>query len=516
MQHRNLQLTQLNNDLTNFLTSVNIPMVMLGPELAVRRFTPQCETVLGLAANDVGRPITNLKLKIEIPGLETLLLNVIQDVKAVHQEILDQHANWWRLRLSPYRTLDNRIDGAVLTLLDINVLKRANEDLEIERARLEELFRQVPFGLLIAEVPSGKLLRANDRLKEILGYSFDFEINIADYARYALHTNGEPYKAEEWPIARSMKGEVVKDEELEWRRADGRIVFLSVNSAPIQPKTGRVIGVMAAFFDLTYRRSGEEMLRVSEQMAATGRLAAALAHEINNPLEILTNAVYLLGEDKTLGEGSRKYTQMADDQLKRIAHISQSLLGLYRGAPVSEKFRARDVLDEVLGLLEAKIAAKNIRVVKRYDYGGEMHGSSTEVRQIFLNLIGNAVEAVGQDAVLTLRIAPSHNWKDQAASGIRISVADNGPGIARQDRPRVFEPFFTTKGEKGTGLGLWVSRGIVSKYGGDIRFRSSTLQGRSGTCFSVFFPAYGVRKPRRSRTAEAAGATTEQASEAEA
>ena len=118
--------------------------------------------------------------------------------------------------------------------------------------------------------------------------------------------------------------------------------------------------------------------------------------------------------------------------------------------------------------------------------------------------------------MLTLRIAPSHNWKDQAASGIRISVADNGPGIAREDRSRIFEPFFTTKGEKGTGLGLWVSRGIVSKYGGDIRFRSSTVPGRSGTCFSVFFPAHGVRKPRRARVGEAAGATTEQASEAEA
>jgi two-component system CheB/CheR fusion protein len=506
MQHRNTQLTQVNNDLTNFLNSVNIPMVMLGPDLAVRRFTPQCDTVLGLAANDVGRPITNLRLKIEIPDLETQLLNVIQDVKSTQQEIQDPKGSWWRLRFSPYRTWDNKIDGAVVTLQDINALKQANAELEIERAKLEEIFLQMPFGLLIAEVPSGKLLRTNDRLKDMLGYPFTDDVKISDYARYALRANGEPYKPEEWPITRSMKGEVVKDEEMEWRRADGHRVFLSVNSAPIQPEAGKVVGVMAAFFDLTYRRSGEEMLRVSEQMAATGRLAAALAHEINNPLEILTNAVYLLGEDKTLGEGSRKYTQMADAELRRIAHISQNLLGLYRGGPASEEFRVQDVLNEVLGFLEGKIAAKNIRLAKRYDYHDEMHGSPTEVRQILLNLIGNAVEAMGQNGVLSLRVSPSRDWKNMSASGIRICVADNGQGIGRENRSRVFEPFFTTKGEKGTGLGLWVSRGIVNKYGGSIRFRSRTGPEKSGTCFSVFLPSRLVRRRSRAQAAEVVAA----------
>jgi signal transduction histidine kinase len=145
-----------------------------------------------------------------------------------------------------------------------------------------------------------------------------------------------------------------------------------------------------------------------------------------------------------------------------------------------------------------------------------MHGSPTDIRQVFLNLVGNVVEAVGQNPVLNLRISASRNWKNPAASGIRISVADNGPGIAREDRPKIFEPFFTTKGQKGTGLGLWVSRGIVNKYGGAIQMRSSTAKGKSGTCFSVFLPARVVRLQVKTRTEEAARSAGQGAGEVEA
>jgi two-component system, chemotaxis family, CheB/CheR fusion protein len=489
MQHRNVQLTQITNDLTNFLASVNIPMVMLGPDLGIRRYTPHAEAILGLTSNDVGRPIAKLKLRIDVPELESQLLSAIQDVMAKQWEIQDQSGVWYQLRIAPYRTADNRIEGAVLTLMDINTLKRTNEDLAIERAKLEEIFRQMPFGLLIAEVPSGKLLRANDRLKHILGHPFSDGTNVADYAPYAQHANGTQYKTEEWPIVRSMNGQVVKDEEMEWKRADGRHIFLSVNSAPVQPKTGNVVGVMAAFFDLTYRRSGEEMLRVSEQMAATGRLAAALAHEINNPLEAITNAVYLLAEDKTLGNEAQKLLQMLNAELKRVTHISHNLLGLYRRSTAPEKFSVEQQLDEVLDFYETRITARKLNVRKQYNIDGELHGFSTEIRQIFLNLIGNAIEALGQNGTLTLRISPSSSRKTPSVKGIRVAIADNGAGIARENWPRVFEPFFTTKEMKGTGLGLWVSRGIANKYGGDIRMRSSTAKGRNGTCFSVFLPS---------------------------
>jgi two-component system CheB/CheR fusion protein len=124
MQHRNQQLTQANNDLTNLLNSVNIPTVMLGPDLSVRRFTPQAEKVLGVSAKDVGRPIANLKFKINAPDMEQIMLDVIRDVVTEQREIQDDHGNWHRLRISPYRTMDNKIEGVVMTLLDITDLKQ--------------------------------------------------------------------------------------------------------------------------------------------------------------------------------------------------------------------------------------------------------------------------------------------------------------------------------------------------------------------------------------------------------
>ncbi|HET7873863.1 MAG TPA: CheR family methyltransferase, partial [Terriglobales bacterium] len=366
MQYRNLQLTQTTNDLMNFLTSVNIAMVMLGLDLSVRRFTRQAELVFGFNSNDVGRPITGLKMKIDVPDLESQLLNVIHEVRATEQEIQDQNGAWFRLRIAPYRTMDNRIEGAVLTMMDITVMKRSYAELEIERAKLEELLRQLPCGLIIAETPSGKLVSGNARLQEILGHKFSPGDNLVNYAGFALYPGGEK-RPQKWALVRAMAGEVVSDEEMEWIRSDGMHVFLSVSAAPIRTSTGEIAGVMATFVDLTFRHSAEEMLRVSEQMAATGRLAAALAHEINNPLEVLTNSIFLLASDPSLGAGPKKYAEMASAELKRIGHISSSLLGLYRRTGASEDFSVQAVVDEVLGLFEAKLAAKKIQLKKYYD-----------------------------------------------------------------------------------------------------------------------------------------------------
>ncbi len=492
MQHRNQQLAQVNNDLVNFLSSVGIPMVMLGPDLSIRRFTPQAETALGLASVDMGRPIMNVKLKINVPELETLLHEVILAVSPKEQEIQDQKGTWYRLRLSPYRTTDNRIEGAVLTLQDINVMKRFNDELVIERANLEETFRQMPCGLVLAEVPSGKVLRANDQLKEILGYPFLPGVSISDYSAYAIHENGEPYRPGEWPVTRSMKGELIENEAMKWRRADGTHLHLSVSSAPVQPKTGAIVGVMAAFFDRTRRHRAEALLRESEEAALTGRLAAALAHEINNPLEALANLIYLLGIENISSKDARKYVDMARIEVDRIAHISKSLLGLYRGESEAHNLFVHKVMDDVLEVYAPKIASGKIRVVKRYQSNGGLHGSLTEIRQVFLNLVGNALESMKPGGTLTIRTSASRNWRNLSVRGIRITMTDTGHGIPRDLRHMIFEPFFTTKGTKGTGLGLWVSKGIVQRYGGGIRLYSRTRAGKSGTVFSVFLPSSGA------------------------
>src|SRR5205807_5528872 len=164
--------------------------------------------------------------------------------------------------------------------------------------KLEEVIRQTPCGVIIAEAPSGTLLLANKQVEEILRQPFPQAANIEEYAPHrAFHLNKEPFKPEEWPLARSLtRGEVVRDEEIEYVRGDGTAVFLSVSSAPILDGEGRIIAAVITLFDLTHRKGTEEVLRSTEKLAATGRLVASFGHEINNPLQTLSSALYLIGQ----------------------------------------------------------------------------------------------------------------------------------------------------------------------------------------------------------------------------
>src|SRR5229473_2243809 len=308
---RNLELTQANNDLVNLLSSVNIAMVILGGDLRIRRVTPQAEKLLGLIPTDIGRPITNIRPNIDVPDLEQMIVEVINTVTVQEREVRDREGHWYSLRILPYKTLESVIEGAVVTLVDINVLKNNLEEIRLshdqlvrERRKLEEVLRQMPCGVMIAEARSGRLMLTNKQAEEILCHPFPPAPEIEHYDQYrAFRPGGRPYAPEEWPMARSLAtGEVVTDEEIEYLREDGTHVFLSVSSAPIWEREGPIIAAVLTFFDLTHRKGTEEVLRSTEKLAATGRLAASLAHEINNPLQALSDVLYLLDQSTNLKE----------------------------------------------------------------------------------------------------------------------------------------------------------------------------------------------------------------------
>jgi signal transduction histidine kinase len=233
----------------------------------------------------------------------------------------------------------------------------------------------------------------------------------------------------------------------------------------------------------------EEALRNSEKLALTGRMAATIAHEINNPLEALSNLFYLLEAHPSLDDVARSYASLADKELQRIAHITKQMLGFYRHSVDRVPLNISEILDGVVGLYETKLTRKNVVIQRYYASGEVVWGFPSDIRQLFANLLGNAIEASSSNRTVRLRIANSRDWTNLSRSGVRVSIADSGAGISAETRKKLFEPFFTTKGEAGTGLGLWVSKGIVQKHGGTIRFRSSVRQGRNGTVFSVFLPA---------------------------
>jgi two-component system CheB/CheR fusion protein len=497
LHNRNFELTEANTDLVNLLSSVNIAMVMLGRDLRIRRVTPGGGQRFGILLRDVGRPITNIRPNIDVPDLEQMILEVINTVSVREREVQDREGHWYSLRILPYKTLEDTVEGAVLTLVDINDLKhnlqeikQSHDQLATERAKLEEVIRQMPCGVMIAHAPSGTLLLANKQVEEILRQPLPHAANIEEYTRYrAFHLNKQPFKPEEWPLARSLtRGEEVRDEEIEYVRGDGTPVFLSVSSAPILDREGRIIAAIVTFFDLTHRKGTEEILRSTEKLAATGRLAASFGHEINNPLQTVGGVLYLLGQSTGLGEEERGHLATARAELEHVAHLTSSLLGFYRHSPSPADVNICEVLDNVLKLYSPAIRSGKFVIEKRYDSEDVIRGFPSEVTQVFSNLVVNALEALSPEGTLKLHVLASRDWRNPTRRGVRVFIADNGPGVSRENRRRMFEPFFTTKGEKGTGLGLWVTSGIVDKHGGWIRVRSSTQPGRSGTCFAVFFP----------------------------
>ncbi len=505
LHNRNSELTQANNDFVNLLSSTNIAMVMLGGDLRIRRVTPQAERLLGLIPTDIGRLITNIRPNIDVPDLEQMIAEVIKTATVQEREVRDREGHWYSLRILPYRTLESIIEGVVLTLVDINVLKNNLEEIRLsrdqlvrERRKLEEVLRQMPCGVMIAEAPSGRLILINKQVEEILRHAFPHATKIEEYVQYkAFHLNEQPFKPEEWPLARSLtRGEVVTDEEIEYVRGDGTPVFLSVSSAPILDHEGRIIAAVITFFDLTHRKATEEVLRSTEKLAATGRLAASFGHEINNPLQTLTDVLYLLGQSTRLGEAERQHLATADGELERVAHLTTSMLGFYRNSTSPVDVKICEVLDSVLKFYGPAIRSGKIIVEKRYDSEDVIRGFPGEITQVFSNLVGNALEALAPEGTLELHVLASRDWGNPTRRGVRVFTADNGSGISGENRRRIFEPFFTTKGEKGTGLGLWVASGIVDKHGGWIRVRSSTQPGRSGTCFAVFFPEQRVSTMR--------------------
>jgi signal transduction histidine kinase len=228
-------------------------------------------------------------------------------------------------------------------------------------------------------------------------------------------------------------------------------------------------------------------LRNSERLATTGRLAATIAHEIHNPLDTVGNLLYLIGQG-TQEDGTREYASMASSELVRVTQMTQQMLSFQREAAKPVLVNIGEILDSVTALYERKIQTAGIRLERQVEFDGQILALPGELRQIFANLLSNAIEAVGsRRGTITLRAYASRDWQ-RRLPGLRVVVADDGPGIPAEVRSKIFEPFFTTKGEGGTGLGLWIASDILRKYDGTIRLRSSTQAHHSGTCFTLFLP----------------------------
>ena len=235
------------------------------------------------------------------------------------------------------------------------------------------------------------------------------------------------------------------------------------------------------------RRKAEEALIDSAKLASAGRMAAVLAHEINNPLAAVINLLFLASSNANLPDDVRQYLNVADGELKRIAHVTRQTLGFYKEQSFPVDFQVSSLLDSVCDMLRAKILSKKVKVEARCDASLHMTTLRWELQQALSNLLLNSLEAVGEQGQVKFRASLS-KVNSEKHPIVQITIADNGHGISADHLPQIFNPFFTTKGLTGNGLGLWISKQIVEQHHGSIHVRSSTATHASGTTFSIFLP----------------------------
>jgi len=379
--------------------------------------------------------------------------------------------------------------------------RRALSELSIElksRLNREEDLRQADERLREAEEDSRRLaaivMSSDDAI-----LSMDLEGTITSWNAAAERTFGytgeeivgksiyllvppQLHEEERQMLFAIAQGQRVEHLETVRMRNDGRFLQVSLTVSPIRDREGRVIGASKISRDITERKRSEQALRKTEMEAAKGRLAATIAHEINNPLEAITNIGYLVARAPELGPESKQLIATLNSEVSRVSDITRQALAFYRESGDASAVSVAAVIDSVLDLFRRRMAQKRITLSVRH---GEkiprVMVKPGELRQVIANLLANALDAVADGGHIMIRTRST-------AAQVRITVSDNGVGIPKERRERMFQPFETTKGDRGTGLGLWVSKGLVEKYGGQILYRSSQLPAHRGTSFAVILP----------------------------
>jgi PAS domain S-box-containing protein len=345
---------------------------------------------------------------------------------------------------------------------------------------------------VIACNPEGKVVFMNGVAEQLTGWK-------------EAEADGVPLS--EIFVIRNQRTRAVVESPVELVRRSGKVVGLANHTiliskdqseshiddsaAPILDKDARMIGIVLVFRDISERYTSERALMRAEKLASAGRLAAAIAHEVNNPLEGLVNLIYLARGEEDL-EKVRRHLLDADRELQRIAHITRQSLGFYRENSAASLFRPDVVIREVFDFYSFRAAQSRIGLHINIKTEQKAWGNAGELRQVISNLLANSLDACQAGGAICVRVRGARSPRDLALEGIRILVADTGCGIGSENLNRIFEPFFTTKKDTGTGLGLWVSRELIEKHGGHLDVRSSTSGRRPGTVFSMFLRGSAV------------------------
>jgi PAS domain S-box-containing protein len=404
------------------------------------------------------------------PVEECPIYKVLHRNKAVHQ-FMD---TMFRKDGTPFMadmsaqpvTVEGKVSGVVVTFRDVTEIRQQHEnarrayELAAQRtAELDAVIESMPHGVYIATLDAN--VKSNRRAREMSGNEFPPQLTTLDKALEGESSN-----------------ETIKVAD-RWIRSVAAPIFLN----------GKILGGVAVNTDVTQTRLQDEALRKSEKLAAVGQLASSIAHEINNPLESITNLLYLIRQSESM-EDVQEYARLAQDELARVTEITLQTLRFHRQHSKPIAVDIAELLDAVMALYTGRMLVRNIVIVMKLNPAPKVLCLEGEIRQVVNNLVRNALDAMSTGGSLLVRMHVQSNWRT-GRKGVRITVADTGEGISQQIQSHLFEPFQTTKELTGTGLGLWVSNGIVEKHGGRIWVRTRREPGSHGTVFTVWLPLGG-------------------------
>jgi PAS domain S-box-containing protein len=371
----------------------------------------------------------------------------------------------------------------------LEVLGRRAEELFQSEQQLRTTLDSIGDGVITCDA-AGHIQMMNPVARELTGWS-QSEASGQHLEKVFHIVNETSREAVETPVAKvkRLNRIVGMANHTVLIRKDGTELNIADSGAPIRDQKGETIGIVLVFRDITMERKTQDALVANEKLAVAGRLAATIAHEIHNPLDSVSNLLYLMRNGAS-PEESNQFMLMAEQELARVTQISRAMLGLYRESKAPVVVDLKEMLQEILLLMERRFIELDVTVSTDMPEPVSVAAFPAELRQVFTNLITNAAEAASPDGVVIIKLTPQAAGIDtngqKMQAGAIVTIADNGVGVAEDVRPHLFQPFFTTKGEHGTGLGLWVSRGIINKHGGTISLESDVNEAAHGTRVSVF------------------------------
>jgi PAS domain S-box-containing protein len=335
------------------------------------------------------------------------------------------------------------------------------------------------------------MLDVDEKAAEIFGWPAHVPVTRSALRERAVIAEDRALTSE--ALTAALNGKETYRSEYRVVRQDGSVIWVHSSGTPVfsSGQPGEVIGMIGTVQDITERRTQEATLKQTEMLAATGRMAATIAHEINNPLEAVTNLIFLAKANENIPDSVRKHLEMADEELARVGQIAQQTLGFYRDTSRPLALDLAILISDVIAVFERRLSYK--QVLCRPEFRGNLQivGLQGELRQAVSNLLLNAIDAASNGGFIRIR-ARETRILETGLAGVSVTVYDSGSGISDFAKKRLFSPFFTTKQSVGTGLGLWVTKGIVEKHGGSIRFRSR-VQPPCGTIFRIVLPRMGVQ-----------------------